>query len=150
MTTRTTCTVRPPRRRALMLGAAGWCCFGDGAWAAGEGHSHPQRRWYEAAEAMRQRAIGWGDEPYGAVVVLPDGRMAEGPSRVVKDGDPDAHAERVALREAGRLLGRADLTGAVLYATSRPCRLCERAAALAGVRRLFVGEGLEDVGPPKP
>lgn len=56
---------------------------------------------------------------------------------MVKDNNPDAHAERVALLDAQRRLGRADLSGAVLYSTSRPCALCEAAAQRAGVRRMF-------------
>ncbi len=60
-----------------------------------------------AAEAARQRdaAIAAGDQPYGAIVVL-DGRIiGKGPSRVVIDGNPDAHAERVALWDAQRQMG---------------------------------------------
>jgi tRNA(adenine34) deaminase len=110
---------------------------------------HPNRKWYEAAEAMRQRALGWGDQPYGAVLVTRDGLVAQGPSRVVKNSDPDAHAEREAIREAQRLVGSADLTGAVLYSTSRPCRLCEQAAASAGVVRMYFGPELTDAGSPR-
>lgn len=86
---------------------------------------------------MLRLAQSWGDQPYGAVVVLDDAVVGEGPSRVVKDNNPDAHAERVALLDAQRRLGRADLSGAVLYSTSRPCALCEAAAQRAGVRRMF-------------
>lgn len=110
---------------------------------------HPDPKWYQAAEAMRQRALGWGDQPYGAVVVLPDGQVAEGPSRVVRNADPDAHAEREAIRDAQRRLGRQGLEGAVLYSTSRPCRLCEQAAARAGIGRMFFGAELMDAGVPR-
>jgi tRNA(adenine34) deaminase len=110
--------------------------------------SHPQRRWSDAAQAMRLRALAWGDQNYGAVLVMGDTLVGEGPSRVVKDGDPDAHAERVAIRDAQRRLGRSDLSGAVLYATSRPCALCEAAAARAGVARMFVGVEGVDAGRP--
>jgi tRNA(adenine34) deaminase len=83
------------------------------------------------------------------VLVTRDGLVAQGPSRVVKNSDPDAHAEREAIREAQRLVGSADLTGAVLYSTSRPCRLCEQAAASAGVVRMYFGPELTDAGSPR-
>src|SRR5678815_2823122 len=53
----------------------------------------PDRRWYEAAAAMERLARSWGDQPYGAVLVLGDIVIGEGPSRVIKLGDPLAHAE---------------------------------------------------------
>jgi tRNA(adenine34) deaminase len=129
------------RRRFLALPAA---LAALGAHAAG-----PERRWYEAALAMKQLAESWGDQPYGAVLVLDGTLVGEGPSRVVKDGDNDAHAERVAIRDAQRRLGRASLAGAILYSTSRPCSLCEAAAAAAGVARMYYGQSLADAGPPR-
>ncbi len=60
-----------------------------------------------------------------------------GVNRVVKDNNPDTHAQRVALPDAQRRLGRADLSVAVVYSTSRPCALCEAAAQRAGVRHMF-------------
>lgn len=107
------------------------------------------RRLAEAAAQMKARALGWGDQPYGAVLVL-DGRIVgEGPSRVVIDRDPDAHAERVAIRDAQRRLGRAQLAGSVLVSTSRPCSECQRAAAAAGVSRMRFGPAAEDGGAPR-
>ena len=109
----------------------------------------PDPRWYEAAAAMRRLAISWGDQPYGAVVVLQGALLGEGPSRVVKNSDIDAHAEREAIKDAQRRLGRARLDGAVLYSTSRPCAICEAAAARAGVRRMYFGAAMEDAGAPR-
>jgi tRNA(adenine34) deaminase len=112
--------------------------------------AHPNRKWYEAAESMRQRALSWGDQPYGAVLVTASGVLGEGPSRVVKNADENAHAEREAIRDAQRRLGIPDLAGSVLYATSRPCRLCEEAAARANVSRMYFGPALVDAGRPRP
>jgi tRNA(adenine34) deaminase len=109
---------------------------------------HPERRWYEAAASMKRRAESWGDQPYGAVLVLGGALVGEGPSRVVKDQDPNAHAERVAIGDAQRRLGQSVLSGAVLYSTSRPCSACEAAAAGAGVVRMYHGPSLTDAGPP--
>jgi tRNA(Arg) A34 adenosine deaminase TadA len=106
------------------------------------------RRWIEAAFAMKRLAESWGDQSYGAVLVI-DGTLAgEGPSRVVQRGDPDAHAEREAIKDAQKRLGRSDLTGAVLYSTSRPCNRCEQAAAEARVARMIYGADMRDAGPP--
>ncbi len=108
-----------------------------------------QRRWFRAAQAMQRLAESWGDQPYGAVLVAGSEIIGEGPSQVVKLGDPDAHAERMAIRDAQRRLGRTSLAGSVLYSTSRPCRRCETAAAEAQVARMVYGEALNDAGPPR-
>jgi tRNA(Arg) A34 adenosine deaminase TadA len=108
----------------------------------------PDARWYAAALAMRELAERSGDQPYGAVVVAGDAIIGEAPSRVVQRGDTDAHAEREALRDAQRRLGRARLDGSVLYSTSRPCRACEAAAAQAGIERMVYGPALIDAGRP--
>ena len=108
----------------------------------------PERRWYESAEAMKRLAESWGDQSYGAVLDANGAVIGEGPSRVVKNGDPTAHAEREAIRDAQRRFGPAALAGSVLYSTSRPCRQCELAAAEAGVARMIHGAALTDAGRP--
>jgi tRNA(Arg) A34 adenosine deaminase TadA len=102
----------------------------------------------QQAFAMRASAEARGDQAYGAVVVRNGEVVGFGPSRVVTDTDATAHAEMVAIRDASRHLGRADLSDCELYSTSRPCRMCETAAYWAGVRRLYVGKNVEDVGAP--
>ena len=109
----------------------------------------PDARWYEAAVSMKRLAESWGDQPYGAVVVLNGLLVGEGPSRVIKKRDSSAHAEREALRDAQCRLGTDDLEGAVLYSTSRPCSLCEHAAATAKVSRMYFGASLSDAGRPQ-
>lgn len=108
----------------------------------------PQRRWYEAAEAMRRLAVSRGDQPYGAVVVRAGRLVGEGPSRVVQRNDPGAHAEREAIRDARERFGPDALRGAVLYSTSRPCAACEAAAAQAGIASMIHGAQLENAGAP--
>lgn len=105
-------------------------------------------RWAREAEAMRQLALSWGDQPYGAVLVQGGRIIGNGPSRVVKNRNPDAHAEREALRDALERWGPDAVRGAVLYSTSQPCAACERAAARAGVARMVFGETLVDGGVP--
>jgi tRNA(adenine34) deaminase len=72
-----------------------------------------------------------------------------GPSRVVAERDANAHAERVAVRDAQRRLGTTDLSGAVMYSTSRPCAACETAAATAKLERMFYGSNGADAGKPR-
>ena len=101
------------------------------------------------AFAMKQAAREAGDQGYGAVVVR-DGRIiAESPSRVVTAGDPSAHAEMEAIRAAARATGSRDLSGAVLYSSSRPCPMCEGAASFAGISEMIHGEGLTSAGRPR-
>ncbi len=138
----------PPRRQVLAQTIAGALAL-IGARVAAAATDDAPRRWYEAAVAMKRLAESWGDQPYGAVLVFENAIVGEGPSRVVLRGDADAHAEREAIRDAQRRLGRTDLAGSVLYSTSHPCRLCEAAAAAAQVARMVYGESLTDAGPPR-
>ncbi len=107
------------------------------------------RSWMERAAGMRQRAQAAGDQPYGAVIVRQGRIVGEAPSAVVSRRDPTAHAEMEAIRDAARRLGQGDLTGCTLYASSRPCAMCEAAAYWAGIDRMIVGADLADAGPPR-
>jgi tRNA(Arg) A34 adenosine deaminase TadA len=102
-----------------------------------------------AAFKMKSDAEKAGDQPYGAVVVSGEEIVGWGPSRVVTRNDPTAHAEREAIRDAQRRLGKPDLSGSTLYSTSRPCALCERAAAEAKVGRMIYGATAIDAGAPR-
>lgn len=104
----------------------------------------------ERALALRDEAVRRGDQPYGAVVVK-DGRIVgEGVSAVVTSRDPDAHAERIALRDAAARLSTADLSGCVLVGSSRACGACSDAAFRARIARLWHGARPVDDGPPRP
>ena len=86
-----------------------------------------------------RRAESEGEVPIGAVVVL-DGRIiGRGRNRVIASSDPTAHAEILALREAGAGMGNYRLTGAALYATLEPCLMCCGAAVNARVARVIYG-----------
>jgi tRNA(Arg) A34 adenosine deaminase TadA len=111
--------------------------------------THEHALFINVAFAMRQRAIENGDQPYGAVVVRNGDVIGYGPSRVVAKNDPNAHAEREAIREAQVMLNRDDLTDCVLYSTSRPCAACEKAAYDARISRMFYGWDATDAGPPR-
>lgn len=107
------------------------------------------RSFMARAFEMRRQAEAAGDQPYGAVVVKDRAILAESPSRVVTARNPDAHAEREAIRLAQARLGTRLLAGCVLVSSSRPCGLCEKAAHDAGVARMIYGENLTDGGPPR-
>ncbi|MCB0899576.1 MAG: nucleoside deaminase [Actinobacteria bacterium] len=78
--------------------------------------------------------------PIAAVVIDPAGTViAHGVNRREADSDPTAHAEILALREAGRVLGDWRLTGCTLAVTLEPCTMCAGAAVLARVDRLVFG-----------
>ena len=139
-------TVAMARRLAL----ASLACAMLGIRSRASHALEPQRRWYDAALAMRELASSWGDQAYGAVLVADGAIIGEGPSRVVQRGDPNAHAEREAIADALRRVGPSRVAGSVLYSTSRPCRECERAAARAGVARMIHGPALTDAGAPSP
>jgi tRNA(Arg) A34 adenosine deaminase TadA len=101
------------------------------------------------AFALRDAATRAGDQPYGAVIVK-DGRIVgAAPSRVVTAQDPTAHAEMEAIRDAARRLGTRDLGGCELYASFRPCPMCETAAHWAGIARIHHGRDAADAGPPR-
>ncbi|WP_433876539.1 nucleoside deaminase [Sinomonas atrocyanea] len=87
--------------------------------------------------------VAAGGGPFGAVVVLPDGRVFEGQNRVTRDNDPTAHAEVVAIRRAAAVVGF-DLTGAALYASCEPCPLCLAAALWARVASVHFAADRQD------
>jgi tRNA(adenine34) deaminase len=92
-------------------------------------------------EALReaQRAFGLGEVPVGAVVVC-DGRVVgRGCNRPLSANDPTAHAEVLALREAGHTLGNYRLLDCDLYVTVEPCAMCAGAITHARIRRLIYG-----------
>lgn len=143
-------TIRVTRRSLLtrVLTAAGVSLVGAPpmAWA----QARPGAAGFmDHALAMKRRAVEAGDQPYGAVVVK-DGRVVgEGPSRVVVNRDPTAHAEIEAIRDAAKRLGTHDLAGCVIYATSKPCGMCEAASYWARLSRIYFSEAMTDGGPPR-
>ena len=90
----------------------------------------------EAALAEARRAADAGEVPIGAVIVYEDEILARAQNRVLRDNDPTAHAEIVALREAAKLLGNYRLNGCTLYVTLEPCAMCAGAMIHARIDRL--------------
>ncbi len=101
------------------------------------------------AEEMRRQAVSAGDQSYGAVIVKDGKIVGFGPSRVVTKGDPTAHAEMEAIRDAASRLKSQDLSGCTMVSTSKPCPMCETAAYWARLDGLIHGSGLTDSGRPE-
>ncbi len=93
------------------------------------------------ALAEAEAAAAAGEVPVGAVLVeAATGRvLARARNRVEEWGDPTAHAEVIAIREAARVLGAKRLPQADLYVTLEPCPMCAQAISLARLRRLYFG-----------
>lgn len=80
-----------------------------------------------------------GDVPVGAVVVRDGAVLARASNRTVRDQDPTAHAEILALRAASRSVGNWRLVGCTLYITLEPCAMCAGAIVLSRVDRVVFG-----------
>ena len=92
----------------------------------------------EALTEARTAAAA-GEVPVGAVVVLDDRIIARAGNRTIRDCDPTAHAEIVALREAARVANNYRLSGATLYVSIEPCAMCAGAMIQARIARLVYG-----------
>jgi tRNA(adenine34) deaminase len=86
-----------------------------------------------------RRSEGWGDVPIGAVVAGGEEVLARAGNERERRGDPTAHAEILALREAARRMGSWRLEGCALYVTLEPCAMCAGAVVLARIDRLVFG-----------
>jgi tRNA(adenine34) deaminase len=93
-----------------------------------------QRALDEAREAERA-----GEVPVGAIITLDGREIAAGSNRTLRDCDPTAHAEIVALRAAARAVGNHRILGATLYVTIEPCAMCAGAIVQARLERVVYG-----------
>ena len=93
----------------------------------------------QAALVQARDAGDAGEIPVGAVVVKGDAVIASGQNRSIRDNDPSAHAEIVALRNAGKALGNHRVNTATLYVTLEPCAMCVGAMVQARIARAVFG-----------
>lgn len=94
----------------------------------------------QLALAEARAAEAAGEVPVGCVIVSSAGEIiARGENRVLRSSDPTAHAEIVALREAGNALANYRLLGCTLYTTLEPCAMCAGAILHARIARLVFG-----------
>jgi tRNA(adenine34) deaminase len=96
-------------------------------------------RWMREALRAAGQAADASDVPVGAVVVHDGREIARAANRTVRDQDPTAHAELLALRAAAAELGTWRLEGCTLYVTLEPCAMCAGGLVLARVDRVVFG-----------
>ncbi len=92
-------------------------------------------------EALRlaRQAAGEAEVPVGAIITLDDKIVAKGFNQPIANHDATAHAEIMAIREAGRQLHNYRLTGTTLYVTLEPCLMCAGAIIHARIARVVYG-----------
>ena len=95
--------------------------------------------WMEEALRAAQRALETGEVPVGAVVVHNGQVVGRGWNRNLAEDDPTAHAEIIALRDAGKNLGNHRLGDCELFVTIEPCAMCAGALVHARLKRLVYG-----------
>ncbi len=95
--------------------------------------------WMRRAIELARRAEEAGEVPVGAVLVKEGEIVGEGWNHPIGTHDPSAHAEIMALRDAGCRLGNYRLPGTTLYCTLEPCVMCAGAIVHARVQRLVFG-----------
>jgi tRNA(Arg) A34 adenosine deaminase TadA len=97
--------------------------------------------WMAEALELARRAEAEGEVPIGAVVVREGEIIGRGWNRNISLNDPSAHAEIIAMREAGRMVGNHRLVGCSLYVTLEPCPMCAGAMIHARLERVVFGAG---------
>ncbi len=92
-------------------------------------------------EALREaeKAYSSGEVPVGAVIEKDGEIIGRGENRIVREKDPTAHAELIAIREAAKALGSTRLLGCRLYVTTEPCAMCAGAIVLARLEKIYIG-----------
>jgi tRNA(Arg) A34 adenosine deaminase TadA len=98
----------------------------------------------QAAIEMAMDSRAAGDYAVGSVIVNQSKILAKAGNRTHLDQDPTQHAEMIAIREAARLVGSKDLSGATLYSTHEPCPMCMGAIIWARLSHLVFGATIED------
>jgi tRNA(adenine34) deaminase len=96
-------------------------------------------QWMREALAEARAAADAGEVPIGALAVANGEVLGRGQNRVLRDVDPTAHAEIVAMREAAKRLGNYRLLECELYVTLEPCAMCAGAMIHARIKRLVYG-----------
>jgi len=91
-----------------------------------------------ALDEARAAAVA-GEVPVGCVIVRDGAVIARAANRTLRDRDPTAHAEMLAIRQAAAALGSERLAECDLYVTLEPCAMCAAAISFARVRRLYYG-----------
>lgn len=105
-------------------------------------HDYMQMAIEEARIGITQKHGG----PFGSVIVKDGKIISKGHNMVLKNNDPTAHGEMMAIRKAGEILGTHDLSGCTLYTTGEPCHMCLCAILWANIDKVYYGCTIADNG----
>lgn len=101
----------------------------------------------QQAIALAMDNVNEGGRPFGAVIVNNGKVIASAVNQILTTNDPTAHAELLALREAGKVLGRTKLDDCIVYASGQPCPMCLAAIRMAGISKIFYAYSNQDAEP---
>lgn len=96
---------------------------------------------------LAEENVKSGGQPFGSVIVKGGKIIATGVNHIARDNDPTAHAEMVAIREAGKILQNPDLSGCIVYASGEPCPMCQAAMFMSGIRDAYYAYSSDDGAP---
>ena len=99
--------------------------------------NNPDHHWMQLALDLAEKAKQQNEVPVGAVIVKDNQLIAQGHNSPISRCDPSAHAEIIAMREAGKLLNNYRLINTTLYVTLEPCAMCVGAMLHARIQRLI-------------
>ena len=105
-------------------------------------------RYMELAKQNAEEGINRGEGgPFGAVIIDKEGNIiSNGNNQVIKNNDPTAHAEIVAIREACKKLNTYDLSNYILYTSCEPCPMCLSAIIWSNIKKVYYGCTKKDAG----
>ena len=106
--------------------------------------TNAHERFMRIAMEEARRGAAEGNVAVGSVVAHGEDVVARGRNLVATQSDPTAHAETVALRNAGAAIGHTDFSGFTLYTTFEPCPMCCGAILASGVSTLVLGARFSD------
>ena len=105
-----------------------------------------EERFMRIAIDKAKEGIAKGQEPFGACIVKDGKLVSVAHNTALADPDVTAHAEMNAVRMACKVLNTIDLSGCEIYATFKPCRMCQEACERANISKIYYGAGPEDIG----
>lgn len=101
----------------------------------------------QQAIALARDNVEAGGRPFAALVVCDGEVVATGTNQMLALSDPTAHAELMALRQAGKILGRVRLEDCIVYASGQPCPMCLAAMRMAGISQIYYAYSNQDAEP---
>ncbi|EMH4149639.1 nucleoside deaminase [Providencia stuartii] len=105
------------------------------------------KQFLQQAISLAKENVKAGGRPFGAVIVRDGAVVATGVNQMLELNDPTAHAELMALRQAGETLKRTRLEDCVVYASGQPCPMCLAAMRMAGISRIVYAYSDQDAEP---